>query len=140
MTVTSKEEFAKSVMSLAEQAEPFKPTATYDPDGDCIEFLFKADAFYAERIDGLVTVYYSQDSREVIGSLLKGITKFLKKTLTKFPGFKIEIRDGEVCLQHIFLAGLWSEDLDPESLATRTYQKLIQVSKETKVEGELCLS
>jgi hypothetical protein len=44
----------------------------YDPDGACIEFLAKPEPFYAERIDDLVTVYYSQDTHEVIGSLLKG--------------------------------------------------------------------
>ena len=27
------------MMLLAEPAEPFRPTATYDRDGDCIEFL-----------------------------------------------------------------------------------------------------
>lgn len=127
-------------MLLGQQAGPFKPTATYDPDGDCIEFLFKPDAFYAERMDDLVTVYYSQDSKEIIGSLLKGITKFWNDTLSKMPGFKIEIHDGKVCLQHIFLVGLWSEELDPEDLVTRTYRKLIDVSRETIVEGELCFA
>ena len=43
MTVTSNSEFAKRVTLLARPAEQFKPTATYDPDGDCIEFLAKPD-------------------------------------------------------------------------------------------------
>jgi hypothetical protein len=55
MTVTSNEEFAKRMMLLARPAEQFRPMATYDPDGDCIEFLAKPDAFFAERVDDLVT-------------------------------------------------------------------------------------
>lgn len=140
MTVTSNSDFAKRMMLLARPAEQFKPTATYDPDGDCIEFLAKPDPFYAERIDDLVTVYYSQETDEVIGSLLKGVTKFCSKMLHKMPGFKIEIRDGPVSLQHIFLAQLWSAELDPEGLTTLTYRKLIEVSRETVVEGDLCLA
>ena len=45
MTVTSNEEFAKRMMLLTEPAEPFRPTATYDRDGDCIEFLVSPDPF-----------------------------------------------------------------------------------------------
>jgi hypothetical protein len=71
MTVTSNADFAKQMMLLARDAEEFRPTATYDPDGDCIEFLAKPDAFYAERVDDLVTVYYSQDTGELIGSLIQ---------------------------------------------------------------------
>jgi len=46
----------KSMMLLARPAEQFEPTATYDRDGDCIEFLAKPDSSYAERVDDLETV------------------------------------------------------------------------------------
>jgi hypothetical protein len=69
---TSNEEFAKRMMLLTEPAEPFKPTATYDPDGDCIEFLISPEPFYAERVDDLVTVYYSQETGQVIGYFING--------------------------------------------------------------------
>ena len=88
MTVTSNEEFAQRMMLLAQPAEHFQPTATYDPDGDCIEFLTSPDPFYAERIDDLVTVYYSQETNEVIGSLIKGVSEFLRgrsATHARFP-------------------------------------------------------
>ncbi len=140
MTVTSNSDFAKRMMLLAKPADQFKPTAMYDSDGDCIEFLAKPDAFYAERIDDLVTVYYSQETGEVIGSLIKGVTKFCNEMLERMPGFRIEIQAGRVSLQHIFRARLWSENLDPNDLETLTYRKLIEVSGETEVDGDLCLA
>jgi len=139
-TITSNAEFAKKMMLLAQPAERFRPVATYDPDGDCIEFLAKPDPFYAERVDDLVTVYYSQETGEVIGSYLKGVSKFCHDMLQRMPGFRIEIHDGPVSLQHIFLARLWSAAGAPDDIATLTYRKLIDVAHETKIEGELCVS
>ena len=140
MTVTSNSEFAKRMTLLARPAEQFTPTATYNPDGDCIEFLAKPDSFYAERVDDLVTVYYSQETDEVIGSLIKGVSEFCRAMLDQMPGFRIEIQDGPVRLQQIFLARMWSAQLDPEDLETLTYRKLVEVSRETIVEGDLCLA
>jgi len=140
MTVTSNEEFAKRMLLLAGAAEQFKPTAIYDPDGDCIEFLARPDPFYAERVDDLVTVYYSQETGEVVGSLIKGAAAFCKQVLQKLPGFRIEIQDGRVKLEHIFLARLWSSEPRPQDLATLTYRKLIEVADEVQLEGQLCLS
>src|SRR5947209_1689017 len=83
MTPLSNDRFAEEVMRLAKPVSPFVPVVTYDPDGDCIEFLAKPDNFYAERIDDLVTVYYSQETREVIGSLIKGVTKYCADMLKR---------------------------------------------------------
>src|SRR5205809_8058154 len=109
---TPNPEFAKRMMLLARPAEQYRPTATYDPDGDCIEFLAKPDPFYAERVDDLVTVYYSQETNEVIGSLIKGVGSFCDKILQTMPGFGIEIRDGRGRLVHIFRARLGTSKTD----------------------------
>ena len=140
MTVTSNEEFAKRMMLLARPAEQFEPTATYDPDGDCIEFLAKPDPFYGERVDDLLTVYYSQETGEVIGSLLKGVSRFCKQMLEKMPGFTIEIHDGRIQLVHIFRARLWSSKLHPQDLPALVYRKLIEVADDAEVDTELCLA
>lgn len=80
MKAMTNEEFAERVNELARSVSGTpQPTAVYDPDGDCIEFLAKPEPFYAERIDDLVTVYYSQETREIIGSLIKGASKFCNK-------------------------------------------------------------
>jgi hypothetical protein len=140
MTVTSNEEFAKRMLLLARPAEQSEPTAAYDPDGDCIEFLAKPDPFYAERVDDLLTVYYSQETDEVIGSLLKGVSRFCKQMLEKMPGFKVEIHDGRIRLVHIFRARLWSSKLKPQDMPALVYQKLIDVADDAEVDAELCLA
>lgn len=140
MTVTSNEDFAKRMMLMARPAEQFEPTATYDSDGDCIEFLAKPDPFYAERVDDLLTVYYSQDSGEVIGSLLKGVSRFCKQMLEKMPGFNIEVHDGRFKLVHIFRARLWSSKFNSQDIPALVYRKLIEVADDAEVDGGLCLA
>lgn len=132
MTAMSNPDFAAHLLKLAQEAPAFQPSATYDADGDCIEFLMAPDPFYAERIDDLVTVYYSQETKEIIGSLIKGVQSFLKK----HPGLKIEIQDGRVRLVHLFRASFWNKD-DPQPMESRTYRKLIEAAEELNIEAEL---
>jgi hypothetical protein len=137
MNALTNEEFAARVLELATPAEEFSPTAYYDLDGDCIEFLARPDNFYAERVDDLVTVYHSQETDEIIGSLLKGVTGLCKMLSEKLPGLKVEIEHRRVKLVHIFLAKLWASDVNPDDLATITYRKLIEVAGQSGVEVEL---
>ncbi len=132
----SQSEFAKRMSLMAKPAEDFRPFAYYDPDGDCIEFLIKPDPFYAERVDDLVTVYYSQDTDEVVGSLLKGVSKFCQDAVAKMPGFKVEIRDGKIKLEHVFRLRMWTSTMKPRDLPTLTYQKLIDVAEKADLETE----
>lgn len=136
MKAMTKEEFAAQVAELAKKAGQPQATAVYDPDGDCIEFLARPEPFYAEQIDELVTVYYSQETRDVSGSLIKGAPKFCSEILKRLPGFRIEVIDRNVRLEHIFLAKLWSAEHDPADLATITYRKLIKAAEEAGVELE----
>jgi len=132
MTYLTSEQFAEYITNLEQQAPPFKPVATYDPDGDCIEFLAAPVSFYGKRIDDLVTVYYDNDTNEIVGSLIKGIRRMLKR----FPGFRIEIQDGPVRLEHLFRAHLWTSN--PQSVETvTTYTKLIAMAEENEAKAEL---
>jgi hypothetical protein len=137
MTAISNAEFAKRMMLLAKPAEQFRPTAIYEPDGDCIEFLAKPDPFAGERIDDLVTVYYSQETGEIIGALFEGVSRFCSAFSQRNPGFRIVIDNGRVRLEHLFLARLWSSSQDRKAVATLAYQKLIEVAGQTEVEGGL---
>ncbi len=88
-------------------------------------------------MDDLVTVDYSEETNEVIGSLRKGVTPLCNRLLAQLPGFKIEIQHGKIKLVHLFLASLWTTEVKPDDLATVTYQKLIDVARTTGVEVEL---
>lgn len=116
----------------------FAPHATYDRDGDCIEFFAKPDPFRAKRMDDLVTVYYSQDTNEVVGALIKGVDRYCKKILSKLPGFRIEIEGGRVKLACLFRAKAWASTFDPDDMPTITYKALIEAAEESGVEAELC--
>lgn len=117
---------------------PEIPLVTYIPEGDCIEFVFAEDNYYAERIDGLVTVYYSEKTGEIVGSLIKGVTPFIKNLSVKLPNFKITIKDGSTKLEHIFLASLWSKEAGPEDIKTiRAYKKLIDQAEFHQAEASL---
>ena len=113
------------------------PTTIYDPDGDCIEFLAAPDPFYAQRVDDLLTVYYSQETQDIIGSQIKGVARICREMLVKLPGLKIEIQDGPVKLVHIFLAKLWASDPQPDKLVTLVYRKLIEVAERSNAQANL---
>jgi hypothetical protein len=140
MTVMSNDEFAKRMMLLAKPAGEFKPTAYYDSDGDCIEFLAKPDPFREERIDDLVTVYYSQRTGEVIGSLIKGVSRLKERLKQKLPGFMITIEDGRIRLEHLFLARMWLQKSEPQAINVLAYKKLAEIAERTSVDvpAELC--
>lgn len=132
--------FFDRLLAEAVPSAKFVPTAYYDADGDCVEFLARPDPFYAERVDDLVTVYYSQDTNEVVGSLIKGIGRFCQKAMKKIPGFKVEIHGGRVKLSHLFRAKLWTSEESIDTLPTLTYQALIKVAEESDAETEFCLN
>ena len=50
MTAMSNSDFGKYVLELALKAPPFKPSATYDGDGDCIEFIASPEVYRAQRM------------------------------------------------------------------------------------------
>jgi hypothetical protein len=130
------EQFARKVLAMARPKGPFKPVATYDPDGDCLEFFARRDDFYAERVDDLVTVYYSQETHEVIGSLIKGVRAFYRQILKTYPGFGIEIKAGNVTLAHLFRARVWKMPPQKKPLVL-TYRKLIKCAEEANVQARL---
>lgn len=113
----------------------FRPIATYSRQGDCIEFLISDESFRAERLDSLVTVYYGRESKDVVGSLIKGVSKFIRETLRRYPGFRIEIHGGRVKLSYLFTARLW--DSEDNSEGTKTLIYLRDAAEEKEVEVDL---
>lgn len=131
------DEFMQEMEGMFGPPTDFQPTATYIRAGDCIEFVARPGRYRAERLDELVTVYVSEEDDEIVGSLIKGVQTLCRQLNEKLPGFKINVDDGRIRLEHLFLAHLWSEP-SPSKLVERTYRKLIEVAEETKAEAVLC--
>lgn len=127
------------VVGRVERPSSFSPSAYYNRIGDCVEFIASPDRFYAERIDDLVTVYYSYETREIVGLLIKGIRGLCQQLTERCPGFAIEVQDGKVRLSHLLLARIWASDIKQEkTVRIRTYRKLVKVAEEADVDTELC--
>jgi hypothetical protein len=133
----SENSFADMVLSKVPATTVTFPVVTYDPDGDCIEFLVSNESFYARRIDSLTAIYYSQEPNEIVGSLLKGVRKFLHEGLRQAPGFRVEIVDGRVRLQHLFTLRLWSERRQLSEPEVFVYRVLREKAEKTGAEVEL---
>ena len=124
------DQLAEYVQTTFPRTGPFKPFAHYDPDGDCIEFFVSPESFVAERVDTWVTVYHGEHSNEVIGSLIKGVSKLLEQ----FPGLVIDIECGRVRIAHILRARAWASG---DELVRKSYKKIIQVADAESIIAEL---
>jgi hypothetical protein len=132
-------EFADLAMARVEPARPFETQVLYDPDGDCIEFLISNEGFFAERIDSLVTVYYGRESGEIVGSLIKGVRRIIASLSQKLPGFKIDVEDGRLRLEHLFTAQLWASPSAEPDVGV-VYRKLRQAAERADAEADLCVA
>lgn len=130
------DDFARRMLAGAKFPAQFSPTAFYHPQGDSIEFFAAPDVFYAERVDDIVTVYYSEQTGEVVGSFIKGVKALCDRLTKTLPSFKIEIQAGKVRLEHLFLATLWASE-SPNSSTVRTYRKLAKVAESLEASTEL---
>lgn len=129
MSALSNEEYEKEVMEICKDSKTELPIVYYDPDGDCIEVLVKTEPFYSERIDDLVTVYYSEANEEIIGCLIKGI----KKILDHDPKTQIIVHAGRIRLSDFFLVGFLAQ----KTADLRIYQKLRECVEQYNIETEL---
>lgn len=55
----------------------------YEPAADSLFFFFKEGAANAQRIDGLVTLYRSIETGELVGIQLKRIKKFINELVQR---------------------------------------------------------
>ncbi len=138
MKALTNDEFARMVMRMASPERPFQPSATYDPDGDCIEYLIKPDNFYAHRVDDLLTVYRSEETGELVGSFIKSVKSFWRKLIQQSPAFGIIVQEGPVLLSHLFVARLGQLQGKPDQkelqMVATAYREVISHAEKDKVE------
>jgi len=118
------DEFALGLLGSTAQHPAGEPRAHYDEDGDCIEFVFGSDDYFAERVDSILTVYYSRETGEIVGSLVKCVKRFIQDVLKHTPGFMVDVQDGKMRLEYLFTARLWQNDTPGQPVLLRAYKKL----------------
>jgi len=80
----------------------FMPRPHYSREGDFLTFFFRDDEAIAERIDELLTVYLSAQTRELVGAKIKGV----QRILSTLGSFGVTITDEDLTLGMLFLAGM----------------------------------
>lgn len=73
----------------------------YNKYGDCVEFRACGDAYYAERIDGFLTIYRHFEDERPVGFQVKGVLTLLKTF--PFERLRIEAEVSEDRLTKISL-------------------------------------
>jgi len=98
----------KEIDAALQESQNFKPFAHYDAEWDSFEFFATNESFYTEHIDELVAIYYGQETNNVVGLRLKKVKRFFREFLKNAPGFKTEIQDHRIKVEHLFTAKIWS--------------------------------
>lgn len=83
------------------QPKGFSSVPQYFEDGDFVTYFLKNDLHYAQRVDGLLTIYLSEESDELIGCKIKGVREILE-TMGAF-GVVIADHNNEISLGLLFL-------------------------------------
>lgn len=111
--------------------DPFPKCLTYyDSDGDCFEVLFSDESYKTERVDEVLTVFYGQESKEIVGCVIKGMRLLLTDVLKRNPGFVFEVEDGNIELSILFTAAAWK---DGDKVTGKRYKKLRSQAAERSV-------
>jgi len=80
----------------------FRAAPVYFPTGDFLIYLLRDGPCVAKRLDDVVTLYLSRDTRELVGCKVKGVRHILKKA----GAFGVGVNDGDgVRLGLFFFAG-----------------------------------
>lgn len=103
-------DYLKGKESLGFESKP-----VYSRVGDFLTLFLRDEAYYAERVDDILTVYHSVAADELIGCKIKGVQRLLG-TLGKFG---VSVEDADIELTFLFLAGA----LDSPNMRTR-YESL----------------
>lgn len=100
-----------------DQSREFSDEPLYSPEGDFLMVLLEDTPFYSERIDHLLTVFRSTESKEIIGCNIKGFSA-IAENVVNFIG----IADGDGVGLALFLLnaagvnppGIYTYDLAPK--------------------------
>ena len=110
---------------LANRTPNFQPYARYCRESDCLEIYVGDDDAYAERVDAVLTVYWSEaDHDALMGCEIKGVRTLVREA----DAVGVEIsRDGKLQLSALITA---YRGLYPDRIPLRSYDKLMRFARE----------
>ena len=77
--------FAQQVLARVGPQPRLGPRVFFNSDGDCIELLLSNDSYRAQRLDSLVTVYVNRENGDLVGALVKGVSRFIAEMVELRP-------------------------------------------------------
>lgn len=117
---------------LANREPIFKPYARYCSDSDRLEVFIGGDDAYAERIDDVLTVYWSEDQGDALmGCEMRGVHELVRAA----GAVGIEIAGSGMARLSALLAAY--QALYPDRIPVRAYDKLMRFAKERDETVEL---
>jgi len=105
----------------------FRPAPRYSAPGDFVTFYFREERAFARRVDDLLTVYLSMETKELVGCKIKGVKHLLQTAGSLF----VSIDAGKVRLAFFFALGE-KVARDPEQ--KRLYQELAALTKDVELQ------
>jgi hypothetical protein len=117
---------------LSNRTPIFKPYSRYCRESDCLEIFIAGDDAYAERVDPVLTVYWSEaDHDALMGCEIKGVRRLVQEA----GAVGVEIaKGGKLQLAALITA---YRGLYPERIPVRSYDKLMRFARECSQPFEL---
>ncbi len=100
----NEQEYSDAVMAMFEPATQCEAMVTYIPEGDCLECVSSAEDYYAERIDGRLTIYVGRESKEIVGLVIKGWKCLLERLAKQYSSFPAILQGKTAKLEYILVA------------------------------------
>src|SRR5262249_38691596 len=101
-------------------ARPFEAKPQYFIDGDFVSCFLSDQLAYEERLDGLVTVYRSVETNEMVGCKIKGV----KLLLQDFGGFLVIVKEAPFSLALLFMKAAQKTTADNVAIYREMIEKL----------------
>jgi hypothetical protein len=104
---------------MMEGRPQFRAEPWYNPYGDCIVYQMADEAFVAERVDELLTIYRSVLDGRPIGFQIKGVQAIIRKFGWDGLAVTTETAAGQVRSVSVMALLLAAYDAGPKTLARR---------------------
>ena len=115
----------------------FKPEPWYNSFGDCVVCQIASEAFVADRIDEVLTIYRSAIDDRPIGYQIKGVQALIRNFGWDGLAWSAETADGEVTAVSIAALLLAAYEEGPKNTSRRVgYASAFPIGADCKIDRE----